>query len=135
MKFENFFRTVLIIISLGIFCYQMNNAWNKLASQPMMDKTTLVPLAELEIKPLVTICLDVKPDLEFVGHYNPKDLLTGSYKMNDGMISWVRNNMTFDEIVAKAYKADIFDAILSTTFEGQNFIYPFVSFLVAVRFF
>ena len=132
MKFENFFRTVLIIISLGIFCYQMNNAWNKLASQPTKDQTTLVPLSDIDIKPLITICLDVNPDFKWLScsptgySCSPSGLLSGIFLKN-GKFTWVTKNMTFDEIVAKAYQADLFDGLLNDNYQGQNFIFPLAS--------
>ena len=51
-------RYLLIIICVGIFCYQMHSSLNKLISQQTMDVTTKIMLSDLNVKPLVTICLD-----------------------------------------------------------------------------
>ena len=67
-------RSLLIIISVGIFCYQMHSSLNKLASQQLFDVTTTITLSDLDVKPLVTICLD----------YNnvPVEYLTGFTNKN-----------------------------------------------------
>ena len=65
-------RSLLIIISVGIFCYQMHSSLNKLASQQLMDVTTKITLSDLDVKPLVTLCLDSKsaPEVYLTGITN-----------------------------------------------------------------
>ena len=55
----------------------MHNAWTKLISETMIETIELVPLSEFHLKPLVTICLDVKPDLTFAGISKVETLLKG----------------------------------------------------------
>ncbi len=67
-------RSLLIIISVGIFCYQMHSSLNKLVSQQLMDVTTTITLSDLDVKPLVTICLDTnKAPVEYLTGFMSKN--------------------------------------------------------------
>ena len=77
MGLEALARSLLIIISLGIFCYQMQSAVNKLISPPAVD--TFVPMTELNMKPLVTMCLDNQPYFKYLGVENAAAFFQGKY--------------------------------------------------------
>ena len=67
-------RALLIIISVGIFCYQMHSSLNKLVSQQLMEVTTTITLSDLDVKPLVTICSEAEENSV------PMEYLTGFIK-------------------------------------------------------
>ncbi len=49
-------RYILIVVSLGIFFFQMHNSMIKLIMQLPVDSTSFKSLADLDAKPLVTVC-------------------------------------------------------------------------------
>ena len=79
MGLEALTRSLLIIISLGIFCYQMQSAVNKLISPPAVDTSTFVLMTELNVKPLVTMCLDNQPYFKYLGVENAAAFFQGKY--------------------------------------------------------
>ena len=73
MEFNNFIRYLVILISITIFCYQINIAWETLLSTPTVDKTDYIPVTKQKVKdlPIITLCprqtIDVK-ELEEMGY-------------------------------------------------------------------
>ena len=80
MKVAKYARTILIILSICIFCYQMLNALDKLANQPLVDSTELLPISELSPSPVISLCTDNPPNekiLQQYGYYDIFGLLMG----------------------------------------------------------
>ncbi len=80
MKVAKYARTILIILSICIFCYQMLNALDKLANQPLVDSTRLLPITKLSPSPVISLCTDNPPDekiLEQLGYGGMDSFLIG----------------------------------------------------------
>ena len=56
MRVVDFLRYILIVVSFGLFSFQMHNSIIKLIEQVPVDSTSYISLSDLDAKPLVTVC-------------------------------------------------------------------------------
>ena len=56
MKVERKIRFFVILVSLIIFCYQIETAFYHLMSEATVDSTEYISISDLDSPPLITIC-------------------------------------------------------------------------------
>ena len=77
MRVVDFLRYILIVVTMGLFSFQMHNSTIKLMEQLPVDSTSFISLSDLDAKPLVTVCSnELDTYLKDLGVW-PMDFLTG----------------------------------------------------------
>ena len=82
MKNQNRIRYLVIVVFLGIFCYQIKVALVKLMSNGTVDSTEYISISELDSPPVITFCPTQGVDWNALykwGYNQPSDLMNGNY--------------------------------------------------------
>ena len=54
-------RLIIILISTGIFCFQMQTSLKKMMSGPTVDTSYSMPMNDLDAYPLISVCPKLSP--------------------------------------------------------------------------
>ena len=90
MEFQSRIRYFVILVSLIIFCYQLNIALYHLLREDTVDSSEYIPISEMDSPPIITFCPRQGADsqkmfgLGYGKHwygitYSVDDLLQGKY--------------------------------------------------------
>ena len=97
-------RTVVLFVSIVMFCIQCKTAVNKLINPPIIDIDSFKVIKDIE-KPVITVCVTTQhndSELYHYGYHSLLDLLKGNAS---NKTSWGHHhNISFDDLIE-----DIFD--------------------------
>ena len=75
------------MVSLGIFCYQINVALDNLMSKATVDSTEYIPISDLNSPPIITFCPKQAENRILLfkwGYFGSiSNFLTGNYKVRN----------------------------------------------------
>ena len=73
-------RLIIILISTGIFCFQMQTSLKKMMSVPTVDTSYSISIDELDAYPMISVCPTLSPDIEYLDIYPDHSLYVEAKK-------------------------------------------------------
>ena len=108
------FKISIAVFSSIMFIYQTSEAVNKLIHPPVVDTTTTLNIADVDL--LVTVCpLDQwnESKINELGYRTPGEMMSGMILTTEKFVGWGEHlNLTFDDLVLKTQNFNLSNPLI-----------------------